>query len=70
MALRSSLVNIRIRRVPPTTGFLQPFDLGAYAFQEGRAYRVPRGVAEVLIAWSYADRLEDVGKPALDETES
>lgn len=70
MASRSPLVTIRIRRVPPTTGFLQPFDLGTYAFREGRAYRVPRGVAEVLIAWNYAERLEDAGKPALEEGES
>jgi hypothetical protein len=70
MASRSSSVTIRIRRVPPTTGFLQQFDLGSYGFREARAYRVPRAVAEVLIAWNYAERLEDAGEPALEEGES
>lgn len=70
MPSRSSLSAICIRQAPPTTGYLERFDLGSYAFREGHVYRVPRRVAEVLIAWNYAVPVEDAGESPLDEAES
>lgn len=59
MSSRSSLSTIRICRVPPTTGYLEPFNLGSYGFRAGRVYSVPHSVADVLIAWNYAERVPD-----------
>lgn len=69
MPSRSSLSIIRIRQVPPTTGYLEPFDLGSYAFRVGRMYRVPRGVADVLIAWNYAEPVQEASESPPDNGE-
>ena len=66
----SSLSTIRIRQIPPTTGYLEPFELGAYSFHVGGVYRVPHRVADVLVAWNYAESVEEAGESPLDKEES
>ena len=65
--IRTDLFTIRIRKVPPTTGFLQPFNLSSYGFREGHVYRVPHEVADVLIAWNYAARVDHSAESSGDD---
>jgi hypothetical protein len=63
MSSRPTLVTIRIRQVPPTTGYLEPFELRSYAFRVGGVYHVPPRVAEVLRAWNYAEPVDEAEAP-------
>jgi hypothetical protein len=53
-------LRIRIRRVPPTA-FLEGIDLRPFQFRDGYFYDVDKHVAEVLIAWGYADYASRAG---------
>jgi hypothetical protein len=50
----ASSVRIRIRKAPPGA-FLEGFDLRGYNFRVGEVYEVPHYLADVLIAWDYAE---------------
>jgi len=50
-------MRVRILRAPPAR-ILEGVDLGAYRFQPGATYELERRVADVLIVWNYAERLD------------
>src|SRR5438132_4341550 len=53
-AVHTAPVRIRIRKVPPSD-WLEGFDLRGYHFREGEVYEVGHQLADVLIAWGYAE---------------
>jgi hypothetical protein len=50
-------MRVRILRAPPAR-ILEGVDLGSYRFEPGGTYEIERRVAEVLIVWNYAERLD------------
>ena len=50
-------MKVRILRTPPAR-ILEGVDLGQHRFQSGGTYEVERHVADVLIVWGYAERVD------------
>ncbi len=58
-----STTRVRIRRVPPTR-VLEGVDVSAYGFRAGQVYELDTRVANVLLAWDYAERADREGRSA------
>jgi hypothetical protein len=58
---------VRIRRVPPT-GKLEGIDLAAFCFENGRIYDLKRDIANVLLAWKYAELVNGLPLDSLDQS--
>jgi hypothetical protein len=50
-----SRINVRILEVPPSAEDFEGFDLRPYELQRGASYELDHRLAEVLIAWRYAE---------------
>lgn len=50
-----SRIHVRILDVPPSVENFEGFDLRPYQLQRGASYELDHRLAEVLIAWRYAE---------------
>ena len=48
-------IHVRIVGVPPSTADFEGFDLRPYQLQPGASYELDHRLAEVLMAWRYAE---------------
>jgi hypothetical protein len=63
LELIESTTRVRIRRVPPTR-VLEGVDVSAYGFRAGQVYELDTRVANVLLAWDYAELADRDRGPA------
>jgi len=50
-----SRIHIRIVDLPPTVNDFEGFDLRPYQLKRGASYELDHRLAEVLLAWNYAE---------------
>jgi hypothetical protein len=50
-----SRIHVRILDVPPSPDNFEGFDLRPYQLQRGASYELDHRLAEVLMAWRYAE---------------